>query len=323
MHIPDFWYQANSLQASLLSPLGAAYAAGGRLRRILTHPVRVEVPVVCVGNLVMGGAGKTPVVQALVSHLRKRGKNPAILLRGYGGCEKGPLHVDAAHHKASQVGDEALLHANLAPTWIGADRAASAKAAIAAGADILVLDDGFQNPGLYQDLPIVVIDGETGLGNGRVFPTGPLREPKAVGLKRAKALVLIGADKTGVSASLKGIPLFRASIVAENGNDIKDRPVIAFAGIGRPQKFFSSLETEGARIVMAFPFPDHHVFTGCEIEALLEQAQDRQALLVTTAKDHVRLPEDIKAKVQVLKVILRWEDADAPEKLLAALSLKA
>lgn len=323
MRTPDFWYQADSLQASLLAPLGAAYAAGGRLRRLLKHPVRVDVPVICVGNLVMGGAGKTPVVQALVGHLHKLGKNPAILLRGYGGQEKGPLQVDAVRHRALDVGDEALLHASLAPTWIGADRAASAKAAVAAEADILIMDDGFQNPGLHQDLPILVIDGETGFGNGRVFPAGPLREPVAAGLSRAKAAVLIGADKTGVTTELKGIPLFKAGIAAENGNDFKDRPVIAFAGIGRPQKFFSSLESAGAKIVMAFPFPDHHNFTDCEIEALLEQARDRQALLVTTAKDHVRLQDDTKEKVQVLRVGLRWEEADAPGKLLAALRLDA
>ncbi|MBI5119620.1 MAG: tetraacyldisaccharide 4'-kinase [Rhodospirillales bacterium] len=320
MRTPDFWYRANNLQASLLAPLGCLYDAAGRLRRAAARPFQADAPVICVGNLVMGGAGKTPVVQALAGHLRQQGKKPAILLRGYGGLEKGPLQVNAARHKVADVGDEALLHANLAPTWIGADRAASAKAAIAAGADILVLDDGFQNPGLHQDLPILVIDGETGFGNGRVFPAGPLRESVALGLRRAKAVVLIGDDKTGVGASLKGIPLFKARIAPENGIDFKDRPVIAFAGIGRPQKFFSSLESAGARIVMAFPFPDHHAFTDCELEALLEQARDRQAMLVATAKDHVRLPEDIKAKVQVLRVRLRWEEADAPQKLLAALS---
>jgi tetraacyldisaccharide 4'-kinase len=214
------------------------------------------------------------------------------------------------------VGDEALLHAALAPTWICADRALSAKAAIADGADIIVMDDGLQNPGLYQDLPLLVIDGEQAFGNGKIIPAGPLREPVEDAIARAKAIVLIGDDRRGILGLCEGKPVFRARIDVTNGDAFKGKPVVAFAGIGRPQKFFYSLEEAGAKLAMAFPFSDHHAYTACEIEALIEQAETLKADLVTTAKDHVRLPKEAQAKTKVLQIALRWEDPQAPARLL-------
>jgi tetraacyldisaccharide 4'-kinase len=316
MHTPDFWFEPAGLKAALLAPLGCLYAAGGKIKRKLTKPYRAQVPVICIGNLIAGGAGKTPVVQALASHLQQQGKRAAILLRGYGGRLGGPLRVDPARHTSKDVGDEALLHATLTPTWISADRAQGARAIASDGADIILMDDGFQNTGLYQDLPILVIDGATGFGNQRIIPAGPLREPLEDGLKRAMACVLIGEDKCGVLPLLGPLPVFKACIEAENKSDFGGKSVVAFAGIGRPQKFFDSLNDAGARIAMAFPFPDHHAFTECEIEALLGQAKDMQADLVTTAKDFVRLPKDVQAQVKVLKVRLRWNDENAPIALL-------
>lgn len=318
MRAPDFWFRP-SLKGGLLAPLGFVYGQAVRVGRVLAPPAfHAAVPVVCVGNLVMGGAGKTPVAQSLASHLLGQGQRPAILLRGYGGSEKGPLKVDPLRDAASAVGDEALLHAALAPTWIGADRAQSAKAAIADGADILLMDDGLQNATLFQDLPLVVVDGETGFGNGLVFPAGPLRENIEDGLKRAKAVVVIGDDKTGIAKRLNGQALFTARIVLDDSaSRFLGRKAVAFAGIGRPDKFFASLKSAGARIVEARSFPDHHPFTQGEIDGLKTAAQNADALLVTTAKDHVRLPPAMRPQVETLKVSLAWDDAQAPAKLLS------
>ncbi|CAA6606188.1 Tetraacyldisaccharide 4'-kinase [Rhodospirillaceae bacterium LM-1] len=324
MRAPDFWFSEQSAWGSVLGPLGCLYAAGGRVKRAFSKPEKVGIPVICIGNLVAGGAGKTPVVQSLARQLLAMGRHPSILLRGYGGSETGPLLVDPVRHTAKSVGDEALLHASIAPTWISSDRAMGARAAIAQGADVILMDDGFQNSGLFQDLPILVVDGETGFGNGRVIPAGPLREPVADGVKRAKAVVLIGPDKCEVLPRLKPLPVFKARIVADATNvSFHNSDVVAFAGIGRPQKFFATLQEQGAKIAMAFPFPDHHAYTECEIEALLEQAKDLQARLVTTAKDHVRLPKDVQERVEVLKISLRWDDETAPQRLFAAIGLNA
>lgn len=318
MRAPDFWREP-SLAGSLLAPLGAVWGFAANVkRRLAPHPFDPGVPVVCVGNLTMGGTGKTPVVQALARHLIDLGKRPAILLRGYGGNELGPLAVSPKTHTADQVGDEALLHATVAPTWIGADRAKSAKAAIAVGADILLMDDGLQNTTLRQHLPLIVIDGETGFGNGRVFPAGPLREFAAGGIARAKAAIIIGEDKTAVAKRLEGLAIFFASIRPDAQNpSFKGKNVVAFAGIGRPEKFFRTLEMLGADIVARRAFPDHHAFSQNEIESLLRLAEAKSAQLVTTAKDHVRLPQGVKDRVGVLNVSLAWNDPQAPEKLLS------
>jgi tetraacyldisaccharide 4'-kinase len=207
---PEFWTEDGAL-ARTLAPLAAAYAGAGCLRRALARPVAVSVPVVCVGNLVTGGAGKTPVVLALLGALRQRGETPHALTRGYGGREAGPLRVDPARHDAARVGDEALLLARAAPTWVARDRPAGAKAAVAAGASLVVMDDGFQNPSLQKDLSILVVDGRYGFGNGRVVPAGPLREPLAWGLARADAVVVVGEAREDLEPTLgAGQPVLRA-----------------------------------------------------------------------------------------------------------------
>jgi tetraacyldisaccharide 4'-kinase len=316
---PEFWRQ-DGLAARLLSPLAWAHAEASRARWALAHPWRAPVPVVCVGNAVAGGAGKTPVAIALAERLVAHGLKPHLLSRGYGGREAGPLAVDPLRHDAAEVGDEPLLLARAAPTWVARDRVAGARAAIAAGAAILVMDDGLQNPSLAKDLSLLVVDGGYGFGNGRGLPAGPLREPLARTLGRADAVVLIGEDEAHVTPRLAGKRVLEARLVPVAGARVSGR-VIAFAGIGRPEKFFRTLEAAGAAIVARRAFPDHHPYRAAELERLAGAAED--ATLVTTAKDWVRLPEAWQRRVSVLEVTVEWRDAAALDALLAPVMERA
>jgi tetraacyldisaccharide 4'-kinase len=309
MRAPDFWRNEGGI-AALLAPLGTLYGWAARMRFALARPWRAPVPVVCVGNLVMGGAGKTPVTLDLARRL----DGVHILTRGYGGTEKGPLRVDPAVHAAARVGDEPLLLAAAAPTWVGGDRVASAKAAVAAGAKILLMDDGFQNPGLAKDLSLLVVDGAYGFGNGQVFPAGPLREPPAQGLARAQAVVLIGGNAKGLDFG--GLPVLKARLVpGPEAAELVGRPLVAFAGLGRPEKFFATLEGLGCTVAAERAFPDHHPYTEADLEPLAANG----LTMVTTAKDRVRLPPAWRDRVAVLTVALAWEDEAALSGTLAAL----
>lgn len=311
---PEFWSRPG-LVPSLLEPAAQAYAALGAARRALATPYRATVPVICVGNLVVGGAGKTPIVESLAGLLLGRRRHPAILSRGYGGGAAGPIQVDPARHDAVAVGDEPLLLARRAPVWVARDRAAGARAAMAAGADCLVMDDGFQNPGLVKDLSLLAIDGGYGFGNGRVLPAGPLREPARQGLARAAAVVLIGEDVAGVLPALDK-PVLRAALVPRNGGDFTGTHVIAFAGIGRPEKFFATLEAVGARLLGRVSFPDHHPYGDAELRHLADSAAAQGARLVTTEKDWFRLAPDWRARVATLAVSVKWQDEAAVLALL-------
>jgi len=312
---PDFWARPG-LVADLLGPLAWAHAAAGTARRALTRPWRAPVPVICVGNLVAGGAGKTPVVLSLARLLAERGARPHLLSRGYGGRARGPLRVDPARHDAAEVGDEPLLLVRTAPTWIARDRAAGAQAAIAAGASLILMDDGFQNPGLEKDLSLLVIDGAYGLGNGRVMPAGPLREPVATALKRADAVVLMGEDEAAVAPLVAPTPVLSARLRPTAGVP-RDQPVIAFAGIGRPEKFFRTLAETGAPVIARCGFADHHVYAEGDLLRLAEDAARAGARLVTTEKDAVRLPPAWRARVAVFAVEVAWQDAPALMAMLA------
>lgn len=311
---PEFWARPGRV-SDLLAPLGWAYGTAGAARRTMTKATRVSVSTICVGNLTAGGAGKTPVVLSLAQLLRARGRRPHILSRGYGGNLTGPLHVDPARHSASEVGDEPLLLAAAAPCWIGADRVASARDAISAGADLLLLDDGFQNPALHYDVALIVIDAGYGLGNGRVMPAGPLREPIAPALGRASAVVMIGAAEQQLD--LGHLPILQAQLAPIDADAFKGQRVIAFAGIGRPAKFFATLRELGADIAWTREFTDHHPYSESELVALDALAQAKNATLVTTEKDWVRLPANWHGKIRALKVELRWDDAAALERVLA------
>lgn len=274
------------------------------------------MPVVCVGNAVAGGAGKTPVVLSLAARLRRRGRSVHILSRGYGGSVAGPLRVDPARHGAAEIGDEPLLLAEMAPTWVARDRVAGGRAALADGAALLLLDDGFQNPRLVKDLSLLVIDGSYGFGNGRILPAGPLREALAAGLVRADAAVLMGEDRAGIAARLRGKPLLRARLVPDAAERFAGKPVIAFAGIGRPAKFFDTLEGTGAHIVARHGFADHHRYGEAELSRLAAEADASGAALVTTAKDAARLQPGWRARIDVLKVAVLWENEAMLDRLL-------
>lgn len=311
---PDFWSRPGFV-SGLLEPAAQAYAALGAARRAFATPYHARVPVICVGNLVVGGAGKTPVVESLARMLTARGRRPAILSRGYGGSEPGPVRVDPARHGAGAVGDEPLLLSRAAPVWVARDRAAAARAASDAGADCLVMDDGFQNPGLVKDLSLLVIDGGYGLGNGRVMPAGPLREPALGGLARADAVVMMGDDRFDLAPRIKR-PVLRAALAPVNGADFAGKPVIAFAGIGRPEKFFATLDRCGARVLARYGFPDHYAYGDADLRGLADEAAAKSARLVTTEKDRARLSPAWRDRVAALAVTVAWQDEAALSKML-------
>ncbi len=321
MKAPEFWRRGGLLPA-LLAPLAWSYDAAGRASRALASAQRAPVPVVCVGNLVVGGAGKTPVALALGARLAALGHNVHFLSRGYGGRARGPVRVEPARHDAREVGDEPLLLAAGRPTWVARDRAAGARAAAAAGAEVVVMDDGYQNGHIAKDLSLVVVDGVYGFGNGRPMPAGPLREDVRRGLARADAVVLLGADGAGVAARIEatGRALLRATLAPTlEAMTLADRPVVAFAGIARPEKFFATLEALGCRPLATRVFADHHRYDADEIMELVELAADEGAALVTTEKDHVRLPEEARPMIEVLRVRLEWAEPARLDRLLAPL----
>jgi tetraacyldisaccharide 4'-kinase len=260
-------------------------------------------------------------VLSLAGSLTATGIAVHVVTRGYGGRLAGPVRVDATRHDASAVGDEALLIAGRAPCWVARDRAAGARQAVAAGAEAILLDDGFQNPGVEQDLALVVVDADYGFGNRRVMPAGPLRESIARGLARADAIVLLGSGRAE-SAEPAGIreagrPIFRATLEPVRGEHLAGVSVVAFAGIGRPEKFVASLRAAGATLVAAHPFPDHHPFTQAEIAGLRREAERAGARLVTTAKDWVRLTPPVRDGILVLEVEIDWRDRASITQLLS------
>lgn len=319
MQAPDFWH-SDCTASRLLAPLGLAWQAAGAVRRALARPWRAPVPVICVGNLVAGGAGKTPVVLSLLALLRARGLRPAALTRGYGGSAAGPLLVDPARHDAATVGDEALLLAAAAPTWLARDRVDGAREAVEEGAEVLVMDDGFQNPRLAKSLSLLVVDAGYGFGNGRVMPAGPLRETPAAGFARADAVIILGNGNIGgiVARLPQGLPVLRARLEPRD-RTLAGRRVYAFAGIGRPQKFFDSLRALGADLAGAEAFPDHQPYDQATLARLSAAAAAAGAQLVTTAKDAARLGASAPAGLAVLDVALVWEDKDAVLRLLERL----
>jgi tetraacyldisaccharide 4'-kinase len=329
LEAPEFWYAEKDARknwrektlSAVLCPLGKLYGWAVRQRFDLYYPVPLGRPVVCVGNLVAGGAGKTPVVLSLVSLLQDAGYNPHILTRGYGGTEPGPLQVSPGRDTAADVGDEALLLVEKAPTWVAESRPLGAQAAIDTGATVIIMDDGFQNPSIYKDCALVVVDGAAGFGNGKVMPAGPLRETVADGLSRADAVVVVGEDKAGVAGIIAEIdpemPVLRAALRADKDNvDLFGKTVFGFAGIGRPEKFRDTLIAAGAMLEGWGSFPDHFAYADEDLKDLMAAAQKQNALVVTTAKDHVRLPAALKDKVLKFSVSLVWQDQDAAVQII-------
>ncbi len=322
---PEFWGRKPALAADLLLPLGAAFDTAGRVRRALARPTRAPVPVICVGNLVAGGAGKTPIVIALAAWLASRTAAARtgtvhIVTRGYGGRLAGPVRVEPQHHDFVAVGDEALLLAAHAPSWVARDRSAGIAAAVAAGAEAILLDDGFQNPSIEKTLALIVIDSAYGFGNGRVMPAGPLRENLRRGLARADGVVLLAAQgeihRIPPVVEANAGPVVPAVLAPIAGARVAGARVVAFAGIGRPEKFFASLRALGARVIAERKFPDHHPFSAGEIAELRRVAGREGAQLVTTAKDFVRLPVAARRNIEVLEIGIDWSDPAALDRLL-------
>lgn len=313
LKVPKFWYQPPGLLSAICTPIAAGYNLVHRLRQITTTPYKAKVPVICVGNFTVGGAGKTPTVMALVPLLQKQKvEGIHILTRGYGGSLKGPSLVDPQQHSFYDVGDEALLLAQVAPTWVGSDRIASARAAQQAGAKLILMDDGAQNPTLHKDLCVMVIDGKQALGNGCLFPAGPLREKQEQGLRRKHIVVMIGQDQHKLGQTM-GKLVFTATIVPEQNSitQIEGKKLLAFAGLGFPDKFFQTLSDHGADFIETKSFPDHHPYREQDLFPLLQRAQEKKALLVTTEKDKMRVPASLQGKVTSFKIQLIFDNPAA------------
>ncbi|UQR64700.1 tetraacyldisaccharide 4'-kinase [Bradyrhizobium sp. C-145] len=294
MREPAFWYRPRSPQSYVLSPLGALYGAI-TARRMARQGFDAGIPVICVGNYHVGGAGKTPTVLALTKLLRELGETPLVLSRGYGGSLKGPVMVDRMRHTASDVGDEPLMMAREVPVAVARDRLDGVALAKSQGATVILMDDGFQNPSLRKDASLIVIDSERGLGNGMVFPAGPLRAPLQAQLARTDALVLIGdgraANDVAAELAKRDKPELRARLKADAASlaQLLGKRVFAFAGIGDPERFFRSLHASGVDVARMRSFADHHMFSDDELAALAVEAQREQLTLVTTEKDLARL----------------------------------
>lgn len=321
MRPPEFWKadvvgrDAVPILRALLTPVSWGYAWAVERRFRTTTPRHASVPIICVGNFTVGGAGKTPITRAL---REKLGAQAHTLSRGYGGTIEGPLRV-TPDMDAREVGDEPLLHAGDGPAWISRDRVAGAHAAASAGAHVIIMDDGFQNPTLAKDLSIVVVDPAYGVGNGAVFPAGPLRETLARGLARADAIVMlhpantIPEPQTWLSGFAK--PVLHASL--EPTAPPPPGRLVAFAGLARPEKFFDTLTAAGADVAEGVPYADHHPYSDDDLSFLSELAEDYSAQLITTEKDAARLAPAWREKVAVLKVGARFHDEAALDALLA------
>ena len=320
MQAPKFWYQKAALAAWALSPLGWIYGCT-TAARVKKRGLHAQVPVICVGNLNIGGTGKTP----FVSDLAQRLLGAQIVSRGYGGRVTGPVLVDLTRHTAADVGDEPLLLAAFAPTWVAKNRAAAVEASQASGARVILMDDGFQNATVSKDLSILVVDAKRGFGNGFCLPAGPLREPISAGLKRADLLVLIGTPLDGATFLQRyeiTIPYVQANLQPlATGMTWQGARVMAFAGIGHPEKFFTSLRDVGANIIDSQALDDHQPLTESLMVRLSARAKAASAQLVTTEKDAVRLPKSWQGQVLTLPVRLQFLDEEPLSKVLQRLSL--
>ena len=319
MRAPAFWWKSEpDALAHLLSPLGALYGAVVA-RRMKQAGERVGAPVICVGNFVAGGAGKTPTAIALAHELIKADQTPFFLSRGYGAQTPvtEPIIVDAATHDAAVVGDEPLLLARVAPAIVCADRVAGARLAAARGASVIIMDDGLQNPALAKDFRIAVVDGAVGVGNGKCLPAGPLRAPLGAQLKLVDCVVVIGASATGASAAgasveaaakASGVTVCRASLTpdADTAARLRGKRVFAFAGIGRPEKFFDTLSSLGADVAGVRAFPDHYTYSPAQLAELHAKAEEAGAMLITTEKDRARI--GAACAIAVLPVSLETEE---------------
>ena len=325
MREPRFWSrdvdpksrEAAPLLRVLLTPLAWIYAQVTRRRIQRAIPQSISPTVICVGNLTAGGVGKSPVVAAIRSHLREAySLRVATLSRGYKGRLKGPIRVDTRHHQASDVGDEPLMLASSGESWISNDRAAGGVMMSAAGVDVIIMDDGHQNPSLEKDFTIIVVDAAAGFGNGFVIPKGPLREQINEGLARANAIIVMGASAPPTELEAANLPVFFGELAPVEAPP--KRAYVAFAGIGRPEKFFDTLEELSVDLRDSVPFADHHVYSEGDMRYLRRLANDHSAHLITTEKDFARLPKDMRENIQTLPVAVQFDRPTELDNLLAS-----
>jgi len=333
MREPGFWHGPASLNAHLLKPLAALYGAvaAQRLRR---KGLQAGIPVLCVGNYHVGGAGKTPTVLALGKLLRELGETPVVLSRGYGGKLRGPVSVDPVSHTASDVGDEPLMLAATLPVVVSRKRADGVPLARAQGATVILMDDGFQSPAVVKDASLIVIDSERGLGNGQVFPAGPLRAPLRPQLARTDALIIVGngsaAEAVSAEIAAQGKPVLSAHLKPDEAvvTQLRGKRVLAFAGIGDPTRFFNTLRASGIDVTAERAFADHHPYSGAEIESLWAEARRDGLTLVTTQKDCARIQggDGMLPYVQgvvIFKVMLEFDEPALLQKFVADRLFKA
>lgn len=312
---PHFWFEKKGVIATILHPFAVLYAAFGNYLRSRITPQKMSVPVICIGNVVLGGSGKTPIVQMLAKYLQNQGFSPHVISRGYGGYLKGPVRVDAHLQTIGEVGDEPLMLSSAVPVWVAKDKVAGAKAAIAAGATVLLLDDGLQNPTLHKDISFLVIDAVRGLGNGCVIPAGPLRETLAESLSKTTAVIWVASNnKDGNDETLKILsaqkPVIKATSKTVCDIDLMNENVLAFCGLGHAQKFYDGVKALGAKIVKTVDFPDHYVWSAYEIRKLLDDAKSLNARCITTAKDAVRIPQSLRDQIIICDVEISIAEPD-------------
>jgi tetraacyldisaccharide 4'-kinase len=327
MREPGFWHGPASLNAHLLKPLAALYGAVAA-QRLARKGLNAGIPVLCVGNYHVGGAGKTPTVLALAKLLRELGETPVVLSRGYGGKLRGPIRVDPGRHAASDVGDEPLMMADALPVVVSRKRADGVPLARAQGATVIVMDDGFQSPAIVKNASLIVIDGARGIGNGQVFPAGPLRAPLRPQLARTDALIIVGTGDaaTTIAAEIaaQGKPVLSAHLEpdAAQVTELRGKRVLAFAGIGDPTRFFNTLRASGIEVAAERAFADHHPYSQAEIESLLAEAKRDGLTLVTTEKDLARL-RGASQHIVPFKVTLAFDDPALLRKFVADRLFKA
>jgi tetraacyldisaccharide 4'-kinase len=327
MREPGFWHGPASLNAHLLKPLAALYGAIAA-RRLQRGGLKAGIPVLCVGNYHVGGAGKTPTALALAKLLRELGETPVVLSRGYGGKLAGPVRVDPVRHAASDVGDEPLMLAGVLPVVVSRKRADGVPLARAQGATVILMDDGFQNPSVVKDASLIVIDSARGIGNGQVFPAGPLRAPLQPQLARTDALIVVGngnaAGQVAAEVAAQGKPVLSAHLKPDEAQvaQLRGKRVLAFAGIGDPARFFNTLRASGIDVAGHRAFADHHPYSQAEIESLIAEAKRDGLILVTTEKDLARL-RDRAQQIVPFRVTLEFDDAPLLRKFVTDRLFKA
>lgn len=327
MKAPKFWYK-DSMLGNILGPLGYFYGVITSWRLMISHSWKAKVPVVCVGNLVVGGAGKTPTAIAVAQYFMQLDLRPVFLTRGYGGSERGPLLVTPEYKRLNTVGDEATLLASVAPTIVARHRISGCQLAESIGAQVIIMDDGYQDPSIYKDISLLVVDGHDFFGNCHLLPVGPLRETIPKGLARASAIIVVEWRKSALDSAFKHshylsfiarqkLPILRAYLApGKEATSLSGRRIVAFAGISRPLKFFTTLETIGAVLVERFSFPDHKIYTTTEIQLILDRARVLHAVPVTTTKDAARLSPEYRKKVVALTVAITWSDTTVLKDIL-------